>query len=107
MSGRRQNAVFGILFGYASIAVALARNVLLVPLYLHNIPLAEYGAWLTTGGALALMLINDYGLSGVVTQRMSASYGARDFAALGRLAGTSLAIGAVLAAVLGAVGALL
>jgi O-antigen/teichoic acid export membrane protein len=97
MSGRRQNAVFGILFGYASIAVALARNVLLVPLYLHNIPLAEYGAWLATGGALALMLINDFGLSGVVTQKISACFGAEDFTKLGPLAGSAFAIGALMA----------
>jgi O-antigen/teichoic acid export membrane protein len=97
MSGRRQNAVFGILFGYASIAVALARNVFLVPLYLHSIPLAEYGAWLATGGALALMLINDFGLSGVVTQKISACFGAEDFAKLGSLAGSAFVIGALMA----------
>jgi len=76
--------------------ISLARNILLVPLYLQKIPLAEYGAWLATGGALALMLINDYGLSGVVTQRMSASFGAKDFDALGRLTGSALAIGSLL-----------
>ena len=39
-------------FGYASMMISLARNILLVPIYLHAIPLAEYGAWLATGGAL-------------------------------------------------------
>lgn len=97
MSGRRRSAFFGVMFGYAGLAISLARNVLFVPLYLHWIPMAEYGAWLATGGALALILINDYGLSGVVTQRMSSAFGAGDIAGLGRLAGASLAIGCVLA----------
>lgn len=98
MSGRRRSAFFGVLFGYAGLAISLARNILFVPLYLKNIPMAEYGAWLATGGALALILINDYGLSGVVTQRMSSAYGAGDIAGLGRLTGASLAIGCVLSA---------
>jgi O-antigen/teichoic acid export membrane protein len=94
MSERRRSAVLGMVFGYASLMISLARNVLFVPIYLQKIPLAEYGAWLATGGALALILINDYGLAGVVTQRISARYGAGDFAALGRLTGSALAIGA-------------
>src|SRR5271170_5417397 len=97
MSERRRSAFLSMFFGYSSLTISLARNILLVPIYLHSIPLAEYGAWLATGGALALMLINDYGLSGVVTQRMSAHYGAGDFASLGRLAGSALAIGTLLA----------
>jgi O-antigen/teichoic acid export membrane protein len=96
MNERRRSAFLSMVFGYSSLMVSLTRNILLVPIYLHRIPLTEYGAWLATGGALALILINDYGLSGVVTQRMSANYGAGNFTALGRLAGSALAIGAIL-----------
>lgn len=97
MTGRRRNAIFGIVFGYASLLMSLARNVFFIPLYLHSIPLAEYGAWLATGGALALILINDFGLSGVVTQRISACFGAEDLAKLGSLAGSAYVIGALMA----------
>jgi O-antigen/teichoic acid export membrane protein len=103
MSERRRSAFLGMFFGYTGLMISLARNILLVPVYLQKIPLAEYGAWLATGGALALILINDYGLSGVVTQRISASYGAGEFAALGRLAGSALAIGTMLAIGLSAI----
>jgi O-antigen/teichoic acid export membrane protein len=97
MTGRRRNAIFGVMFGYAAVLMSLARNVFFVPLYLHSIPLAEYGAWLATGGALALMLINDFGLSGVVTQKISASFGAEDCTKLGPLAGSAYVIGALMA----------
>jgi len=103
MSQRRRTVVYGIVFGYSSILVSLARNVLFVPLYLHNISLVEYGAWLATGGALALMLINDFGLSGVVTQKISAALGAGNFAALGALAGSAQIIGLLMAVGLTAV----
>jgi O-antigen/teichoic acid export membrane protein len=96
MSERRRSALLSMFFGYAGLAISLARNILLVPVYLHRISLAEYGAWLATGGALALILISDYGLSGVVTQRISARYGAEDFESLGGLTGSALAIGALL-----------
>lgn len=100
MTGRRRNAVLSVLFGYASLAVSLARNILFVPLYLHSIPLAEYGAWVATGGALALLLINDFGLSGVVMQKISTSFGAGDLKELGTLAGSALAIGTLMALLL-------
>jgi len=89
--------IFGILFGYSSILIGIARNVLFVPIYLQSIPLAEYGAWLATGGALALMLINDFGLTGVVTQKISAALGGGDLSKLGSLAGSALVIGLVMA----------
>jgi O-antigen/teichoic acid export membrane protein len=104
---RRRSAFLSMFFGYAGLMISLARNVLLVPIYLQKIPLPEYGAWLATGGALALMLVNDYGLSGVVTQRMSASYGAGDREALGGLAGSALAIGILLALALTAISSML
>jgi O-antigen/teichoic acid export membrane protein len=103
MSGRRRSAFFGVLFGYTGLVISLARNILFVPLYLQKIPMAEYGAWLATGGALALILINDYGLSGVVTQRLSSAYGAGDVVRLGRLTGASLAVGGALSAGLSAI----
>jgi O-antigen/teichoic acid export membrane protein len=103
MSDRRRSAFLSMLFSGAGLTISLARNVLLVPIYLHKIPLSEYGAWLATGGALALMLVNDYGLSGVVTQRISASYGAGEITVLGRVAGSAIAIGTVLAVGLAAV----
>jgi O-antigen/teichoic acid export membrane protein len=103
MIERRRNAFLGIGFGYTSLAVALARNILFVPFYLHTIPLAEYGAWLATGGALASILINDYGLSGVVTQRISTNFGAGKFNRLGGLAGSAIAIGSVMSLLLAAI----
>jgi O-antigen/teichoic acid export membrane protein len=103
MTGRRRSAILGMLFGYTSVLIALARNVLFVPLYLHNISLAEYGAWLATGGALALILINDFGLSGVVIREISMSYGAGEIKALGSLTGSALAIGSLMAILLTAI----
>jgi O-antigen/teichoic acid export membrane protein len=97
MSGRRRTASLAMLFGYASLGVALARNILFVPIYLEHMPLAEYGAWLATGGALALLLISDFGLSGVVTQKASATFGAGDLRTLGPLIGSALVIGLVMA----------
>jgi O-antigen/teichoic acid export membrane protein len=97
MSERRRSAIFGIIFGYSSILVSLARNVLFVPIYLRSISLPEYGAWLATGGALALILINDFGLAGVATQKISTAYGAGDVKSVGALAGSAQTIGLIMA----------
>lgn len=107
MSGRRKASLWGMVFGYAAILVALVRNIALVPLYLHFVSVSEYGAWLATGGALALMLISDFGVAGVVMQRVAAAAGADDRSALGPLIGASLAMGLVLALLLSALSILL
>jgi O-antigen/teichoic acid export membrane protein len=75
-------ALWNAAFGYSTLAITLARNILLVPLYLRYIPLVEYGAWLATGGALVTLLIADFGLSGVVMQRVAACAGRGDHARL-------------------------
>jgi O-antigen/teichoic acid export membrane protein len=100
MSGRRRSAFWGVVFGYGGVSIALARNIIFVPVYLLHIPLPEYGAWLATGGALALLLINDFGLTGIVTQKASAAAGAGDFQSFGALAGSALGVGAVMALLL-------
>jgi O-antigen/teichoic acid export membrane protein len=103
VSERRRSAFWGILFGYSAVGMALMRNILFVPIYLHNIALPEYGAWLATGGALALLLINDFGLTGVVTQKVSAATGAGDLPLFASLSGSALCISGLLALILTAI----
>src|SRR5262245_489554 len=107
MTPPRRRTVFAwsALFGYGGLAFTLARNVLLVPVYLHFIPLAEYGAWLATGGALAQLLVADFGLSGVLTQRIASQSGA-GAAGLRSLAGAGLVNALGLALALGALSSL-
>jgi O-antigen/teichoic acid export membrane protein len=97
---RRRAVVWGMLFGYGAIAVALVRNILLVPIYLRYIDLSEFGAWLASGGALAQILVADFGLTGVLTQRVAHRFGANDHDGLGPLIGAGLANGAALGALL-------
>ena len=103
---RRHVFVWSAVFGYGSLAFTLARNVLLVPVYLNHIALAEYGAWLATGGALAQLLVADFGLSGVLTQRVASQSGA-GAAGLRSLMGAGLANSLALALALGAASSLI
>ncbi len=103
---RRRTFAWNALFGYSTLVFTLARNVLLVPLYLAYIDLGEYGAWLATGGALALLLVTDYGLSGVVAQRIAERAGAGDAAVMRRLVSAGFANALVLALALSALSSL-
>ena len=89
-----------MVFGYGALALALVRNIVLVPIYLHYIDLSEYGAWLATGGALAQILVTDFGLAGVVVQRVAHSLGAADMVRLRALIAAGLVNAAALALVL-------
>jgi O-antigen/teichoic acid export membrane protein len=89
-----------MIFGYSALALALARNIVLVPVYLRHVALAEYGAWLATGGALVQLMVTDFGLTGVVTQRVAHRSGAGKTSELGPLIGAGLVNGALLALLL-------
>src|SRR5262252_7865952 len=102
--GRRHVVMWNAVFAYGSLALTVTRNLLLVPLYLHFVPLAEYGAWLATGGALVQLLMTDYGLAGVVTQRIASATGAGAQERIRELIAAALANAVLLGALLAIVG---
>lgn len=104
-TSRRSAAAWGMLLGYAGVALAIARNIVLVPVYLKFVTLAEYGAWLATGAAIVQWLITDFGLAGVLMQRSAALHGAGDTSRLGAVMGSGMLIGICLAACLCLLGA--
>lgn len=98
--GRRRTAVWNLVFGYAQVGVTITRNVLLVPLYLHFVDVAEYGAWLATAGVLAQLFVSDFGLTATAIQRAAAAFGGNDRPELGRAVGSSLGVSLLLGALL-------
>lgn len=58
----------------------------MVPLYLRNIPVELYGAWLASGNILNWILVVDPGISTVLIQRVSKSYGANQRSLVGKYA---------------------
>jgi O-antigen/teichoic acid export membrane protein len=102
---RRRAVAWGIFFGYGGAVLAVARNIVLVPFYLHFVTLAEYGAWLATGATIIQLLVSDFGLAGVLMQRSAALHGAGDSDRLGVLMGSGILAGLFLAAGLLVIGA--
>jgi O-antigen/teichoic acid export membrane protein len=94
---RRRATTWNLAFAYGSVALALVRNLALVPIFLHFIEAREYGAWLATGGVLAYLLMLDFGLMGVLQQRAAEAYGSSDLVLLARRVGTGLAVTLLLA----------
>ena len=101
--GRRRTAVWNLVFGYAQLGVTITRNVLLVPLYLRFVDVAEYGAWLATAGVLAQLFVSDFGLTATVIQRAASAFGRGDKAVLGRAVGSSLSVSLLLGSLLTAI----
>ena len=99
-ASRRSSAVWSAVFGYLIILVALVRNVVLVPVYLHHIPLDEFGAWMASGGALVQLFLIDFGLAGTLMQRVSTQVGSGAWSGLGRTLGSGLLLSVLLASVL-------
>jgi O-antigen/teichoic acid export membrane protein len=102
---RRRAAAWGIFFSYGGAILTVARNIVLVPFYLHFVSLAEYGAWLATGATILQLLVSDFGLAGVLMQRSAALHGAGESTRLGVLMGSGMVAGLLLATVSLAIGA--
>lgn len=102
---RRSSTAWGAALGYATLALGIARNIVLVPLYLHYISAAEYGAWLATGGTLVQLLVSDLGVGGVILQRTAAACGSGDREQLSVIVGTAWVISVVIAVIVSTVSA--
>jgi len=102
---RRSAVLAGTGLAYTSIALVIVRNLGLVPLFVSVIGPHEYGAWLATGAVLVQITNVDFGLLGVLGQRVSRAYGARDRAELESLIGSGLWVVAGIAVVVGAIAA--
>lgn len=83
--GRWTNTAWNLFFHYSTIAFTVAQGVILVPLYLHYIPVNLYGAWLASGNIAMWFTLVDPGLAGVVQQRVAEAYGRGDLQEVGRL----------------------
>ena len=79
-------------FGYFGIVYAVVSGVFFVPLYLKNIPLDLYGAWLASGNILFWLSAIDVGLTNVVMQRVGAAYGREDLGVTGAYLASGLII---------------
>jgi O-antigen/teichoic acid export membrane protein len=98
---RRVAAVWNVAFWYVAQILVLARNIVLVPVFLRYIGEEEYNAWLVSGFVLAQLTSVDFGVMAVLGQRVAAAYGERERERLERLIGGGLLTVCVLAGVVG------
>lgn len=101
---RTKTAKWNIFFQYASIATMIISGILLVPLYLRNIDIELYGAWLATGNILAWLCAIDPGLSTLIQQRVANAYGSKNSELLSELIFAGIFISTILSLILLAVG---
>jgi O-antigen/teichoic acid export membrane protein len=99
-AGRRKAAAVHVLTNYLSVAVVVAKGVLLVPLYLRSFGIEGYGAWLASGNVLSLIAVVESGFTVVYAQRLSAAHGDQDGRRFGRVLGSGGAMLAVASVVL-------
>jgi O-antigen/teichoic acid export membrane protein len=99
ISARRKGVIALIVSSYSSIALSIIKGIVLVPVYLYYIDDRLYGAWLATGSIIAYFGLLDFGLNGVLVQRIASNYGKEDIDRLGSVLGTGVIIGLSLSSV--------
>jgi O-antigen/teichoic acid export membrane protein len=107
MSGRRRSAYATMAGSTASTLVAALQSLVLLPLYISEIGVGPYGAWLATGEMLVWLLAFDFGIPNLLIQRTGAALARGDYRSIGRHMGSSFVALVLLATVVyGAVCAL-
>ncbi|WP_295672730.1 hypothetical protein [uncultured Mucilaginibacter sp.] len=81
--GRKKATIWNLFFLNIGFVITLINGVLVIPLYLHFIDSAVYGAWLATGNVLTWITIVDPGVAGVLLQRVSYAIGEKNEEELG------------------------
>lgn len=103
---RVRTTKWNLFFHYFTAVYAIISGILIVPLYLHFIPLDLYGAWLAASNIIAWLGIVDPGLSSVVMQQVGVAYGQQDQQALNGFITNGLLLSFILALVVFVIGLL-
>jgi O-antigen/teichoic acid export membrane protein len=96
---RKKGTIALLATSYVSIALVIVKNIVMVPLYLSYIDNRLYGAWLATGSIIAYFGLLDFGLNGVLVQRVASNYGKKNFERLGNILGIGLMISLALSCI--------
>lgn len=75
---RKQATVRLAIGGYINTSIVIAQGLLLTPLYLYFIGAHTYGLWLASGGILGMLGLMNFGVSGLVLQRIAKAYAQMD-----------------------------
>ncbi len=81
--GRKRATVLLALGGYVNTAITIIQGLLLVPMYLYFLGANTYGLWLASGGMLGMLLLMNFGVGSLVTQRVAHAYGQKDLSRVG------------------------
>lgn len=68
---RRRASVTNYVFGLSQVFFVTLNGIILVPLYLQQMSVPLYGAWLAVGGVLSFLSVIDLGIGIVLTQQLA------------------------------------
>lgn len=90
-------SIYNYLFNSINSIVVIVNGIIMVPLYLHYMSVATYGAWLASGNLVAMIGILESGFAGVITQKMATAIGGGDRQRFLFLAGSNIMTAGIIA----------
>lgn len=91
---KRRAALINFCFSLGGLGVNVIGGIFFVPLYLQNMDDAIYGAWLASGGVIALLSLLESGVATVLTQRMAVALAEKSLVRTVEFAGAGIIIAA-------------
>lgn len=92
------SSIIYLCHSYMAVLFAIVQGMILVPLYLKQIPTEIYGYWLASGNIIGYFALFDLGLPSIFIQKAASFYGnAKEKGNLGILCGTCFIYGLVVA----------
>ncbi|MCA9119923.1 MAG: hypothetical protein H6822_00830 [Planctomycetaceae bacterium] len=93
---KRLAAFANLVHGITTLGISIVVGLVMVPIYLRFFNAGVYGAWLASGGLIAMLALVESGLSTVVTQRLAAAIADNNSSEFAEVAGTGIFMAALL-----------
>ena len=83
-------SLYNYFFSSINNIVLIINGIIMVPLYLHFMPISVYGAWLASGNIVAMIGLLESGFSEIIIQKLSTSMSKEDELEFLTLSGSNL-----------------
>lgn len=93
---KRLAAFANLVHGITTLGISIVVGLVMVPIYLRFFNAGVYGAWLASGGLIAMLALVESGLSTVVTQRLAAAIADNNSSEFAEVAGTGIFMAALI-----------
>jgi len=98
---RRRATIIQVIGNQTTMLIAIAQNIVLIPIFISFLGAKTYGTWITVASAAALLGVLDLGITSLASQATASAFAKRDSANLEQLLATLAFLSTLVAGIIG------